>query len=57
MYKRQSKGEKKLSGAAAGVGFAGSVKKAKPVAKKAVAKKAPVKKIGKIKKGAKAGSR
>jgi len=53
----ESKGEKKLSGAAAGVGIAGSVKKAKPVAKKAVAKKAPVKKIGKIKKGAKAGSR
>ena len=47
----ESKGQKQLTGAAAGVGIAGSA------AKKPAAKKAPAKKIGKIKKGAKAGAR
>jgi len=58
----ESKGQKQLTGAAAGVGIAGSAAKPKAkAAKKAPAKKAaakkPAKKLAKIKKRAKAGAR
>ena len=58
----ESKGQKQLTGAAAGVGIAGNASKPKAkAAKKAPAKKAaakkPAKKLGKMKKGAKAGAR
>ena len=55
----ESKGQKALTGAAAGVGIAGNAAKPKAAAKKSPKKaaKKPVKKLGKLKKRAKAGAR